>query len=42
MLERRIALFLSLPLASLDRTALTARIRGIGRADVNTTKDSSS
>jgi hypothetical protein len=40
--ERRNVLFLSLPLASLDRTALTARIREIGRDDINTTKDSSS
>jgi len=31
MLDRRISLFLALPLASLDRMALTDRVRDIGR-----------
>ena len=32
MLERRIALFTSLPLASLDRLALGEQVRGIGKS----------
>jgi len=35
MLERRIALFLALPIASLDRMALTHQVDAIGRIDVN-------
>jgi arsenate reductase len=35
MLERRIGLFLALPIASLDRLALTRQVDAIGRTDIS-------
>jgi arsenate reductase len=42
MLERRITLFLALPIASLDRRALTRNVEAIGRALPDTTEDDAS
>jgi arsenate reductase len=41
-LEQRIKLFLSLPLASLDRIALKREVDAIGRLRPDTAKDSAS
>jgi arsenate reductase len=41
-LERRIKLFLSLPLASLDRMTITSKVREIGRARDDTVRDRAS
>lgn len=42
MLEQRISLFLSLPVASLDRLAVTNRVREIGRYRQDTIEDQAS
>jgi hypothetical protein len=39
MLERRISLFLALPIASLDRLALTREVDAIGHIRSGTSKD---
>ncbi len=41
-LERRIRIFISLPIASLDRMALTRRVEAIGRLRPDTIKDQAS
>jgi arsenate reductase len=42
MLERRIKLFLALPMASLDRLALTRKLEAIGRLRTDTAEDRAS
>jgi len=42
MLERRIKIFLSLPLASLDRMAITRKVQEIGRLRSDTAEDQAS
>jgi|SRR5271170_2714254 len=42
MLERRIQIFLSLPLASLDRMTITRKVREIGRARGDAAEDQAS
>jgi arsenate reductase len=42
MLERRIKLFLSLPLVSLDRMTITRKVREIGRVRSDAAKDQAS
>jgi arsenate reductase len=42
MLEQRIKLFLSLPIASLDRMAITREVRAIGRLRPDAAKDQAS
>ncbi|MBB5694382.1 arsenate reductase ArsC [Muricoccus pecuniae] len=42
MLERRLAVFLALPFASLDRMSLTNRVREIGRSAPATNEDHAS
>jgi arsenate reductase len=42
MLERRIKILLSLPLASLDRMTITRKVREIGRVRSDTAEDQAS
>jgi hypothetical protein len=42
MLERRIKLFLSLPLASLDRMTITRKVQEMGRVRSDAAEDQAS